>query len=593
MGERMEQGERMAATRKMDAAKAVVESLLAEHVEIVFGTVGTHVLAIFDALAHAPEIRHVVAKHENNAAFMAGMYGYLTGRPGVVLVTAGPGATNSISGVAQAYNQSMPVVHICGGVPLGSGNAAHHGVDSEDFLNRMFSPITKWSVRIERAEDIPSVLARAFSLAVSGRPGPVNVEIPRDIGEARNADMPVYMSAAPTKTTPQEADITRAYWMLAKSKRPMICAGRGVLVHRAESELLALAETVSAPVLETGDATGVMPASHPLSLGLLPQRGPDQFAAKLLEESDCLLCLGMRSNSTLTKTLKSRLPKETFLVALDEPRTLQPTEGMFVVGCDTRLFLDSILSNAAAALARPVDLSLQARIAQEKAGKKKRLARKLALERMLPVGLPLSTDGSRLHFGLVIEELFSHLEKDAIVVAGVGHHAFWAKSFARIENRESFITEGFWGTMGSELAGGIAAKLVYPDRRVIVITGDGSLLMSASDVVTSVEVGANLLVVVLNDSRYATITAMQRDLFGRPFGDRLGTTDFAKFAESFGATGLRIESAGRLKETVKRALELSAHNSVILDAVCSDELYGRVSVVKRNLDKLKKRMTNA
>ena len=148
----------MIATRKISAAEAVVESLLAEQVEIVFGMVGTHVLAIFDALADAPDIRHVVVKHENNAAFMAGMYGYLTGRPGVALVTAGPGATNSISGIAQAYNQSMPLVHICGGVPLGSGNAAHHGVDTEDFLNRMFSPITKWSVRVERAEDIPSIL---------------------------------------------------------------------------------------------------------------------------------------------------------------------------------------------------------------------------------------------------------------------------------------------------------------------------------------------------------------------------------------------------------------------------------------------------
>ena len=168
-------------TKRMSAGQAVVEALKEEQVEFVFGLAGTHVLALYNALADAPEIRHVVVKHESNAAFMAGMVGYLTGRPGVAMVTAGPGATNSLSGVGQAYAASLPMVHISGDVPLNAGNEAYHGVDRRDFLHRMFRDITKWSVHIERAEDIPAILSRAFALAASGRPGPVVIDIPKDI----------------------------------------------------------------------------------------------------------------------------------------------------------------------------------------------------------------------------------------------------------------------------------------------------------------------------------------------------------------------------------------------------------------------------
>jgi acetolactate synthase-1/2/3 large subunit len=178
--------------KKTSAAQAVVDALTAEQVKFVFGLAGTHVLPIFDSLADAHQIRHIVAKHESNAAFMAGMYGYLTGRPGVALVTAGPGATNSLTGVAQAYSASLPMVHISGDVPLSAGNEAYHGVDRRDFLHKMFADVTKWSVRIERAEDIPGILSHSFALAASGRPGPVHVDIPWDIVGATDIETAHY-----------------------------------------------------------------------------------------------------------------------------------------------------------------------------------------------------------------------------------------------------------------------------------------------------------------------------------------------------------------------------------------------------------------
>ncbi len=183
-------------TNKKSTAQAVLSAFQSEKVEYVFGLTGSHVLSITDELVDVPQIRHIVSKHESHAAYMAGMYGYLTGRPGVVLVTAGPGAPNSISGVAQAYAASLPMVHISGDVPLNAGNEAFHGVDRVDFLHRMFSDITKWSVRIERPQDIPRVLSRAFALAVSGRPGPVHVDIPLDIARAKDLSIPPYASSA-------------------------------------------------------------------------------------------------------------------------------------------------------------------------------------------------------------------------------------------------------------------------------------------------------------------------------------------------------------------------------------------------------------
>jgi acetolactate synthase-1/2/3 large subunit len=555
----------MGDLRKTSVAQAVVEALTEEKVEFVFGLAGSHVLAIFDALADVPDIRHVVVKHESSAAFMAGMYGYLTGRPGVVLVTAGPAATNSITGVAQAYNQSVPMVHISGDVPTGSGNAAFHGVDREDFLHRMFADITKWSVRVERAEQIPGILSRAFALAASGRPGPVHIDIPVDIVRGEKTEIPRYRLSPPEKQSPREDLITQTREALAEARRPLICAGRGVLVHRAESELAALAEALTAPVLSTTDAIGVIPADHPLAVGAFSEWRENRFAMELLAESDVLLSVGLRSDTPTTHVLAQNAPRHAIFVAFDEPHTLRPMEGMTrVEASDSKQFLSALLAHLDE-FQRPVDSALQARIAEHSQAFEIGLARHMA---------PFK-DVKPLHFGHVVQTLVAGLEKnaiqDALIVGGIGNHAIWGETFVPVENRESFIAEGSWGTMGGELAGGIAAKLVYPQRQVIVITGDGSLLMGSSDFVTAVEAGANILVVVLNDSRYGMITALQEMRFGRPFGDEIGWIDFARFAESFGAAGLRVESPELLPDAVARSLALSAETPVILDAVCDHE----------------------
>lgn len=548
----------MTGVIRTTAAQAVVEALKAEGVEFVFGLAGSHVLPIFDVLADAPQIRHVVVKYENNAAFMAGMYGYLTGRPGVALVTAGPGATNSLSGVAQAYASSLPMVHISGDVPLGSGNEAFHGVDREDFLHKLFADVTKWSVRVEQAEDIPGILSRAFALAASGRPGPVHIDIPLNVLRAEDIETAPYQPSPVEKQSPPEGLVRQVCQALSAARRPMICAGRGVLIHQAEAELAALAEAVSAPVLCSSYGSGAIADDHPLAAGTFSEWSENPFAWELLAESDFLLAVGLRSGTAMTDMLAQHAPQHTFFVALDEPHTLRPMEGMTaVVASDIHLFLSRLLA-CADEFRRPPGPAIRARIARHKEAFQRGLASHMAsFENTKP-----------LHFGRVMQELTARLAQDAIVVSGVGNHNVWGRTILPIRDRESFIRECAWCTMGSELGGGIAAKLVYPHRQVVIVTGDGSLLMSASDFVTAVETGANVVVVVLNDSRYGMITALQQRRFQRSFGDKIGWIDFAGFAQSFGAAGIRVESPDALPEAVARSLALSAQKPVILDAVC-------------------------
>ncbi len=251
------------------------------------------------------------------------------------------------------------------------------------------------------------------------------------------------------------------------------------------------------------------------------------------------------------------------LVALDEPHTLRPVKNMMtVIVSDSRLFLSHLLAHADE-FRRPVDHSLQTRIG----------LRRRAFQRGLTSHLAAFENVQPLHFGRVMQELAARLDRDAIVVSGVGNHNVWPQMTLAIRDRESFIQENAWCTMGSELGGGIAAKLVYPERQVVVITGDGSLLMAVSDLVTAVETGANILVVVLNDSRYGMITVIQQGQFGRSYGDEIGRVDFARLGESFGAAGIRVESPEALPDALARSLTLSAEGPVILDVVCDYRYY--------------------
>jgi acetolactate synthase-1/2/3 large subunit len=319
-----------------------------------------------------------------------------------------------------------------------------------------------------------------------------------------------------------------------------------------------LAESLGAPVICTEYAQGAIDQGHPLFAGSISEWTPNPIANELLAEADFVLAVGMRSNTLLTDILVEHGPSNTILAALDEPATLQAVPDFAMTeAVDTGLFLAQILEYRDA-FHGSVESSRRARIARHR--------------RAYQTGLALSmaeyADATPLHFGLVCMELARQVDENAIIAAGVGHHNIWAREMFAIRNRESFVQEASWGAMGGELGAGIAAKLLHPERQVVVITGDGSLLMAISDMVTAVETGANILVVVLNDSRYGIISSMQHETYDRSFGDEIGAIDFARIAEGFGVAGIRVEAPRALPEAVARALESSTRSAVLLDVVC-------------------------
>lgn len=544
------------------AGQAVVEALAAERVEFVFGLAGSHVLQIFDALADQPAIRHVVTKHENNASLMAGMVGRLTGRPGVALVTAGPGAVNSLSGVAQAYDCASPMVHISGTVPLGSGNETFHGVDKDDFLYKMFLDVTKWSVRVERPQDVPDMLSRAFTLAATGRPGPVHIEIPVDVLGADPVEMPAYHRQAPAPTVPDAALVATVADLLWKAEHPVICAGKGVLAHRASQQLAALAEIIGAPVTFPYDALGVISTSHPLCAGMFSTWTGDPMAMELLASADLILAVGLRAGIESTNYLSQRTTAKIAHIGFDDETAGGLWEGAAVsavVNC--RLFLEDLV-----AAIRPRGLR------DSTATKQSILEYRQALGRGFQAIWEEYRDRKPVHFGLAVAELAAQLRDDAIVLGGVGNHNVWGRQVLPVCHPFGHIQEGAWGTMGTELPAAIAAKLVFPERQAVALTGDGSFLMSCNDFGTAMEAGANIIVFILNDSQYGMIEWMQKRRFGRAYGSDLLTPNFAHFAESFGAAGVRVEDPHDLPEAIHQALTLAEETPVIVDIV-SDSRY--------------------
>jgi len=542
----------MAMERKT-AAQAVVDALLGEKVEMVFGLLGSHILAISDALLDAESIRFVSVKHENNAALMADMYGRLTHRPGVCLVTAGPGATNSLTGVAQAYAAASPLVHISGTVPRHAKKGEFHGLDDPQFLHKTFSDVTKWSTWADEAEDIPQVLARAFSIASSGRPGPVHVELPFDLLEGEPTAVMSYESEAKKRMPPDDSLVDEVTEVLLGARNPVICAGKAVWASSASGELAALAEALAAPVVFPYDATGVLPAAHRLCAGAFNGFLPDPLPLQFIEECDVLLVIGMRSGTTSSEMLDAWAPQNYIF--------LGPEEGNGAAG---RASIGAVVDS------RAMLTELIARIGLREKASAREVERRIAeakdaLRARLDAEVEQYRGRKPIHFGLVLKELVPLLDQDAVIVRDIGSHGEWTSKWLEVHGTQTLVSPGSWGAMGFALPGAIAAKLVHPARQVVGVTGDGAFLMSCSDFGTALEVGANVVIVILNDSRYGMIHYLQMREFGRTFSTELASPDFAKFAESFGAVGIRVQDDSELRSALQEAL--TANAPVIVDVV--------------------------
>ena len=562
----------MVARRAMHAGEAVAEALREERVERVYSVPGSHIHPIYDGLSRVPSIRFVTCKQEPNVSLMADAYGRLTGKPGVCVVTAGPGGLNSMAGVAQAYGAASPLVHIGGAVPLKAEREAFHGVDDPAFVHEMYRKITKWSARVERLEDIPPVMAKAFQIARSGRPGPVHVELPRlsdyseHILQASPAVLPAYRPLPTEAPAPDPGDVDHIAKRLMESRAPVIAAGKGVIRQWAMEAMSALSLKLQAPVICPQDAIGVISESHPFFAGHFQHYRSHPLCAVALERTDLVIAVGMRAGTAELAELRHRAPeKPLILVGFDDAADGRYT-GEDQRVADPKRFLDALLERLGG-YQRPRDEALIREMEAKKRALRESLAAQNAPHR----------DDRPIHPGVLMEAMNAVLDDDAVVASDVGNCQMWARTFRRIATPESFMQSGVWNAMSYALPTAIVAKMEFPRRDVVALAGDGAFLMTIGDLPTAAEVGANILMVVLNDGAFGQTTMQQSGLYGHTYGTLFASPDFTAIAAACGAAGIRVADPKEVEGALRQGLAETKIRPALVEVMVGRASYPKLA----------------
>ena len=515
----------------MTGGQAVVAALRAHDVKVVFGMPGVHNLALYDALCDAPEIQHVVVRHEQAAGFAADGYARATGRPGVAITTAGPGATNALTAIAEAWSDSSPVVLIASHIESpyveqerGFGHELRGQLD-------VFRTATRYRARPMHVREIVPRLADAFAEAQRGRPRPVIVQIPQDVlNGSAEVDVP---EPAPVARPEAAASMVRAAaGILARAQRPAIYAGVGI--HRAggHAELLAVAELLDAPVFTTAQGKGAIPEDHPLAVG--NRWTGEAELIKFLSESDVLLAVGTRFGATDTSQWQLRLPAAIIQIDADADELNRNVPAEVALEGDAKTVLSQLLRELEG---HPVD---------------RRASRRVEVEE-LRQSLDVTAANAWPEPMRFLRDLRAGLARDAILFCDSLVQYWAARHFPVFAPRSMHLPWTF-GTLGSSLPMAIGAKVAFLDRQVVALCGDGALMFTLPELATAVQARANIVIVVCNDRGYGAMRMHQRRRFGRFIASDLATPDFAAVAEAFGARGLRVNSANELGPALEAAL---------------------------------------
>ena len=535
------------------AAHLLVDCLAAEGCEYVFSVPGEETMDVLDALSDHDRVRHVTTRHEQGAAFMADVYGRLTGRAAVAMATLGPGATNLLTGIADAHLDRAPMVALTG---QASSDKLHKEAHQVVDIVQMFAPVTKWNTSVQRVDAIPEIVRKAFRVAVLEKPGPTHVELPENLAAAIVPDDAApLVPGRPYFPEPTDEAIAHAADLIANSERPIVLAGNGVLRRRAAAELRAFARGLHVPVAATFMGKGAIDDRSHLSLMAVGLQARDHVMSGF-DRADLVICVGYdlveyapaRWNPGGTKRI----------VHIDT----QPAEVDAQYRPEVELIgdIDGSLTRLLAAV-QPRGIS--GRDAGERHESRETLVHadlRTALLADLAAGA--ASDAMPITPQRAIADLRSALDPDDIVVSDVGAHKVWvARLYQAYEPNTVIISNGF-AAMGISLPGAIAAKLVHPERRVVALCGDGGFLMNSQELETAKRIGANVTVVVWRDDGYGLIDWKQRNEFGRPFGVEFGNPDFVAFAESFGIAGFRPSTAADLLPTLRRALDVDGPSLV-------------------------------
>jgi len=555
----------------MHAGEAVAEALREEGVERVYSVPGSHIHPIYDGLSRVKSIRFITCKQEPNVSLMADAYGRLTGKPGVCLVTAGPGGLNSMAGVAQAYGAASPMIHIGGAVPLKADREAFHGVDDPAFVHEMFKKITKWSARVERIQDIPEVMAKAFHIARSGRPGPVHVELPRvsDYSEyilqEERAVLPPYKPVPTVVAKPDAKDVDHYAKRLMEARSPVIAAGKGIIRKRALKELAELSMKLQAPVITAQDAIGVIPEDHPFFAGHFQHYRSYPLCVEALKRTDLILGVGLRAGTAEMAELKERAPeKNMILVGFDDgPDSRYEGEDQRVA--DPKLFLTALLERLGN-YQRPRDEAMIRQMADKKAAVRASLAAQNEPHR----------NDQPIHPGVLMDAMNAVLDDDTVVASDVGNCQMWTRTFRRIANPESFMQSGVWNAMSYGLPTAIVAKMEFPGRNVVAIAGDGAFLMTSGDLPTAAEYGANILIIILNDGAFGQTFMQQTNIYGHTYGTTFKSPHFADLAKACGVEGIRVNDPKDVEGALRQALAATKRQPALLEVMVADRPYPKI-----------------
>ncbi|GIF03014.1 acetolactate synthase large subunit [Actinoplanes siamensis] len=544
-------------------AGALVRSLEALGVEVVFGIPGGTILPAYDPLFDS-KVRHILVRHEQGAGHAATGYAQATGKVGVCMATSGPGATNLVTAIADAYMDSVPIVAITGQV---SRSAIGTDAFQEADIQGITLPITKHNFLVQTPEELPRVLAEAFHLAATGRPGPVLVDIPKDVQQSQTTfawpptlDLPGYR---PT-LHPHGKQIREAARLIATARRPVLYVGGGVLKAGATEGLRKLAELTGIPVVTTLMALGAFPDSHPQHLGMPGMHGtvPAVYA---LQKSDLLITLGARFDDRVTGRLDSFAPDAKVVHADIDPAEIGKNRhaDVPIVG-DARHVIDELIAAVSATAGGVEQYTAWWNTLNE-------------LRERYPLGYEEPTDGT-LAPQYVIERIGELVGPDAIYCAGVGQHQMWASQFIRYEKPGSWLNSGGAGTMGYAVPAAMGAKVGRPDTPVWAIDGDGCFQMTNQELATCALEGIPVKIAVINNGNLGMVRQWQTLFYdGRYSNTELGThkhriPDFVKLAEALGCVGLRCESKADVDKVIKQAMEINDAPVVIDFTVGKDAM---------------------
>ena len=550
---------------QMDGGRALIRALEEEGVEVMFGLPGGAILPVYDPIIDS-SIRHVLVRHEQGAGHMAEGYAQATGRPGVAMVTSGPAATNIVTPLCDAYLDSTPLVVVTGQVPLPAiGTDAFQECDTTGIT----MSVTKHNFLVTEAQDIPRTVKEAFHIATTGRPGPVLIDIPKDIVDPKNprsamewtGDVEMDLPGYHPRTGVDQSAIEAAADLIRTAERPILYVGGGVLKARAAEVLRELVELSGIHVVTTLMARGAFPDGHDLCLGMPGMHG-NFTAVTAMQEADLLVALGARFDDRVTGRVDGFAPGAQIVhVDIDAAELGKVRRPDVAIQGDCRVAIEALVAALAAGGVGNADRTAwRSRIS--------------GWQERFPLTYEPSAPGDRLKPQYVIEQLRDATPEDTIVTSGVGQHQMWASQYWNFEHPYTWINSGGLGTMGFSIPAAIGAKVGCPDRMVWAVDGDGCFQMTAQELVTSTVENIPIKVALLNNS-YLGMVRQWQDMF---YEERLSEVhlsqdvpDYKAWAESMGCVGMRVDSPEEVPAAIAKANEIDDRSVVIDFRVAADE----------------------